>query len=128
MTTFSKQVVRLFWRVLPAATLVLALTGQAQAACDPNICVGSSTACTITGTHTIDSGCTLNFGSKDVTLIGTLQGDNNAACYTVQADDFIVRGTLRARGSCVNVSTSDHGRRQTRRPGPITVTSTSSRW
>src|SRR4029453_4919984 len=43
---------------------------------------------------------------KTVILTGTLQGDNNSDCYTVVADHLTVRGTLRARSSCVNVDAS----------------------
>src|SRR5262245_29152633 len=76
--------------------------GAAQATCPS---CGTS-PCTITGTTTVASGETCNYSGKDVILTGTLNGDNNAACYTVIADNLTVRGTLRARGSCINVNVS----------------------
>jgi hypothetical protein len=87
--------------VLVLATALLAAPRAATAACDPTIC--GTSPCTITGTTTLDSGCDLDFGSKDVILTGTLQGDNNADCYYIKAHDLTVRGTLRARGSCIVV-------------------------
>jgi hypothetical protein len=74
---------------------------HARAACNTSIC--GTSPCTISGNHTIDSGCVLDFGTKDVILTGTLNGDNNAACYTILANSLTVRGTLRARSSCINV-------------------------
>lgn len=82
-----------------AVAFVFAIGGAAFAQCP----TCSSNPCTITGTHTIASGATCNYAGYDVTLTGTLQGDNNAACYTVIADSLTVRGTLRARSACVNV-------------------------
>ncbi|MGH7788136.1 MAG: hypothetical protein ACRERC_14785 [Candidatus Binatia bacterium] len=84
------------------AAVLLATTHAALAACPS---CGSS-PCTISGTSTIASGDTCNYAGKDVILTGTLNGDNNAACYTVVADNLTVRGTLRARGSCINVTVS----------------------
>lgn len=81
------------------AILILVATQAAQAAC-PSC---GTNPCTITGTHTINSAETCNYAGVDVTLTGTFNGDNNAACYTVIANNFTVRGTLRARGSCINV-------------------------
>jgi hypothetical protein len=85
-----------------ALSFVLLVQTGAQAACDSSICGASP--CTISGTHTIDSGCVLDFGTKDVILAGTLQGDSNASCYSILADDFTVNGTLRARSSCIEVT------------------------
>jgi hypothetical protein len=83
------------------ATTLGAAPRAATAACSTAIC--GTSPCTITGTTTLDSGCELDFGSKDVILTGTLQGDNNVDCYTIKAHDLTVRGTLRARGSCIVV-------------------------
>lgn len=82
-----------------AIAQVIAAVPPADAACPS--CPGSG--CTITGTHTIGSGETCNYAGKDVILLGTFIGDNNAACYSVIADDFTLRGTLRARGSCIDL-------------------------
>jgi hypothetical protein len=95
-----------FFRFLGAAALAMLLLltalGRANAACPS---CGAS-PCTISGTSTIGSGDTCDYTGKDVILTGTLNGDNNAACYTVIANNLTVRGTLRARGSCVNVNVS----------------------
>src|SRR5262245_8316171 len=104
---FSEQLGRLI-RSGAAAALVMALVlgaGRPAAATCPTC---SSSPCTISGTTTMASGDNCNYSGKDVILTGTLNGDNNASCYTIQADNFTVRGTLRARGSCVNVITSQN--------------------
>lgn len=66
----------------------------------------SSSPCTISGTHTLAGTDVCDYTGKDVILTGTMQGDNNTGCYEVIADNFTVRGTLRARGSCVVVTVS----------------------
>lgn len=96
---------RVSWSAIVTAlaiALVVAAVQSADAACPA---CGAS-PCTITGTHTIGSAETCNYAGKTVILSGTFNGDNNAACYTVIADNLNVRGTLRARGSCINVDVS----------------------
>lgn len=82
-----------------ALALLLMIPATVHAECTTSIC--GTSPCTVTGTHTMDDGCVLDFGTKDVILTGTLQGDNNTNCFYILAHDFTLRGTLRAHGSCV---------------------------
>jgi len=87
-----------------AFVLVLVWSQAAAAAC-PSC---GTTPCTIAGTHSIGSGETCDYTGKDVILTGTLDGDGNAECYTVVADNLTVHGTLRARSSCIEVEVSEN--------------------
>ena len=62
---------RRFFRLADAGVLLcwLVAGGPAVAECDPQICSGSP-SCTISGTHLLDDGCILDFGSRAVTLAG----------------------------------------------------------
>ncbi|MFI5365072.1 MAG: hypothetical protein ACHQ4J_05570, partial [Candidatus Binatia bacterium] len=85
----------------------LGAAAAAHAACSTSICVGSSSACTISGSNTIDAGCTLDFGTKNVTVASgaTLNGDNNGNnCYTIKANNLTLDGTLRAHSGCIIVT------------------------
>lgn len=85
------------WMV--GALVLVVPVGPSLAAC-PSC---ATSPCTISGTNTIGSGETCNYSGKSVIVTGKLLGDNNASCYSVVADNLTVRGTLRARSSCINV-------------------------
>lgn len=82
--------------------IVLTMASAASATCP----TCSSSPCTISGNHTLAGTDVCNYTGKDVILTGTMNGDNNTGCYEIIADNFTVRGTLRARGSCVEVTVS----------------------
>jgi hypothetical protein len=77
-------------------------SGPVWAECDTSICSGNP--CTITGTHTIDDWCDLDFGGTDVTIAGTavVEGDGN--WLWIEAHSLTVSGTLRARAGMVDVT------------------------
>jgi len=66
----------LWWRgtIIALLTVCCSLLLRDRAAlgeCSTGICVGNP--CTITGTHNLDDNCILDFGTKTVTVSGTLQ-------------------------------------------------------
>ena len=84
-------------RVLALASLAaLLLSGAsariASAACSTAICVGSATACTISGSNTIDDDCVLNWSGKDVTLASgaSMKTAADGQNFEIQTDDFDV--------------------------------------
>ena len=83
------------------ALSVTLLPVRAAATCDPAMCVGNAVACSITGTHVIDDGCTLAFGSRNVTVAGSgvLQSASPGASFRIRAHDLVVQGVLRAPGT-----------------------------
>jgi hypothetical protein len=80
------------------AGLVLVGAGSGQAACSTTICVGGGSSCTISGNNTVDCTCTLDFGTKDVTISGNIQPSAENCSLTLKANSFDVRGTLQSRG------------------------------
>lgn len=80
---------------------VAASPRDAGAACSTAICSGGGSACTITGTNTIDDDCTLNWAGTDVTLASgaTLRTAADGQNFTVITDDFDVSGTIQSRGA-----------------------------
>ncbi len=91
------------------AIFILAAAGSAHATC-PSC---GTNPCTLAGSYTIASGDVCNYSGTDVILTGTFNGDNNADCYTVQAASLTVRGTLRARSSCINVEVTGNFKTET---------------
>jgi hypothetical protein len=80
----------------------------AAAACNAGALCGSGT-CTITGTHTIDDGCVLDFDAVGVTTLtvnGTLQTGTDGHSFTVQAATLAGSGTLKAHGGRLVVRTT----------------------
>src|SRR5262249_25015942 len=92
-----------FTRALGLTTLLAAalfLTAGARATfagCSTTICTGTN-PCTISGSNTIDCNCTLDFGTKDVIVTGTLTTATENCPYTLKPHSFDVRGTLQCRG------------------------------
>jgi hypothetical protein len=100
---------------LSAALIPVLLLGAAEigsASCDPAICVGGN-PCTISGTHTIDDACVLDFGSsQDVIITGTMQTANIDEWFEIRAHAIDLNGgVLRAKGwfGSVTLSTSGTG-------------------
>ncbi len=88
-------------RILALAVLAAFLPVSAGAVCDPAICVGDTVACSITGTHVVDDGCTLDFGGRNVTVTsaGVVQSASPGASFGIRAHDLLVQGILQAPGS-----------------------------
>lgn len=86
---------------LVGSMLVIAAAREAHAACNTAICVGGATACTISGTNTIDDDCTLNWSGKDVTLASgaSLKTAADGQNFAIVTDDFDVSGTIQSRGA-----------------------------
>jgi hypothetical protein len=101
--------------LLQTAFVLITATGLAtvgQASCTTAICTGGN-PCTISGSHTIDDGCILNFGSsQDVIITGTLQTANNDEWFDILAHSIDINGgTLRAEGGfgAITLTTSGTG-------------------
>jgi fibronectin-binding autotransporter adhesin len=108
------------------AVLVLAATVRvAGAACTTSICVGTATACTISGTNTVDDDCILDFTGKDVTLASgaVLKTASDGQNFTVITDDFDVIGTIQDKGAPVAtpLSISSTGFFKVRSTGTVNV-------
>jgi hypothetical protein len=94
---------------LAPLVLTLALGGIAGAACTTSICTGGN-PCTISGTNTIDDGCTLDWGStQDVVISGTVQTGADNRSFTLKAHSFDVTGTVRAKGASALLSIQTSG-------------------
>lgn len=93
---------------LLAILAVLGVGRAAHAACDTSICVGGST-CTISGTHTIDDLCTLDFGTSSVTVLKSarLTTATDGDSYSILAGALVVRGELEAHGGDISVDVDD---------------------
>ncbi len=83
------------------ALLSLCTARVAGAACSTAICVGTATACTISGANTVDDDCILDWSGKDVTLASgaSLKTASDGQNFTVLTDDFDVIGTIQDRGA-----------------------------
>jgi cysteine-rich repeat protein len=107
-----------------ALLLVLApfRTNTQGAECTTAICSGTSSSCTITGSHTLTAPCvtdpcgtpsctcTLDFGQKDVTIGGTgVLKVPNSGCLTIIAGDLTVKGNIDAAGGFVDVRLAGNG-------------------
>jgi hypothetical protein len=96
--------------LVPALLLGAADIGRAS--CTTSICTGGN-PCTISGTHTIDDGCILDFGSsQDVIITGTMQTANTDEWFEIRAHYIDVNGgVLRAKGwfGSVGLTTSGSG-------------------
>jgi hypothetical protein len=85
--------------MLAAIALIGIIIGPriAAAACSTTICTGTN-PCTISGSNNVDCNCTLDFGTKDVIVTGTLTTTTESCPYTLKANSFDVRGTIQCRG------------------------------
>ena len=86
-------------------------TAQAITVVDPSC--GASGPCTISGTYSIDNGCTLDFGARVVTLTGHLNIQSRSATiragtFTVAESGFIdaIGDAVGARGGTVVIETT----------------------
>ena len=92
--------------------LMIGTPAVVHAACTTTICTGGGGNCTISGVHTIDDGCMLDWGpAKDVLVTGTLQTAADDQSFTLKARAFDITGTLRAKGdhAVLTVETSAVG-------------------
>jgi filamentous hemagglutinin len=104
----------------------LLLTPSAShAACTTTICVGNATACTISAASVVDDGCTLNFGTTNVTISrnGTLETASAGDSYSVVAGSLTVEGWVKGPGGTVAIATTGLVRTQSvsNSPGRIDV-------
>jgi filamentous hemagglutinin len=89
----------------------LGVTHMAYAECTTGACVSSAcpsgfsgVCCTISGTHLLDNGCSLNFGTQTVTVAGSLKAATNGGSFSVNAANIVVQGLLEAPGGSIGVS------------------------
>ncbi len=69
------------------------LSGRAFAQeCTTSICVGDP--CTISGTHLLSDGCFLDFGTKRVTVAGSLQTNGLGGSFALNAGTLTISGSL----------------------------------
>jgi len=63
------------------------------------ICPAANASCTISGTFDVQDGCTLDFGTRPVTLSGTLRSELPSKSFTVLAPSLTIdRGVMKATG------------------------------
>ncbi len=77
---------------------------SAHAACTTSICSGNP--CTITGTHSLDDFCVLDFGTKDVTIAAgavLASAEPDAGEFTILARKLTHRGLLRAQEGFITI-------------------------
>jgi hypothetical protein len=88
---------------LLAALAIFASSGVARAACDATICGVSP--CTITGTHDIDAGCTLDFSGKAVTVAqsAVLRNRGGSGGFVIQAASLVLNGTIRFPNGTIRI-------------------------
>jgi hypothetical protein len=90
-------------RILALAVLFLFAARAAHAVCTAKAirtaesCAPVAVSCSITGHYTIDDGCTIDFGSQNITLSGQFTIGSNTA--TIKAGGFTVSGTINGIGS-----------------------------
>jgi hypothetical protein len=86
------------------AAALLVAPSAARASCSNSICVVSASTCTITGTHTIDNACILDFSGLDATVAkGAKLTNADGNSYTVRAGSLTVRGELEAVNDGVGI-------------------------
>jgi cysteine-rich repeat protein len=104
MTTSIRLAFRAASRLLPVALAVVvvhAAPARSAVVCTAAALCGSGTApCTIAGTHDVSHGCHLDFGSRVITLTGTLQSPTTASSFAITAGSFTIdNGKLKSVGS-----------------------------
>ena len=81
------------------ALLLPARAARAECAVDA-LCAPADDPCVVTGTHEIDDGCLLAFGTRAVLLSGTLKAGISGGSFTIGSGPFTLDGgALRAHGS-----------------------------
>jgi cysteine-rich repeat protein len=84
-----------------------ALAECTSSICTPDVCLPGfpGDCCTIAGTHLLDDGCPLDFGSKTVTVVGSasLKAAVAGGSFSIAAGDLIVQGLLQAPGGSSSV-------------------------
>src|SRR5689334_11862983 len=84
-----------YLRAMFCVVAVGSLTRSAHAQeCSTGICVGNP--CTITGSHLINDGCFLDFGTKNVTISGSLVNAVDGGSFAIAAESLTVNGKLQA--------------------------------
>src|SRR6185436_6571841 len=89
-------------RWLVAAALVACVAHVAAAApiCDAlALCPAGVDPCTITGAKTIGEACTLDFGTRSITIVGNLTAERSGGSFSIQAGALTLTGSLLAVGS-----------------------------
>src|SRR5262252_6320132 len=93
------------WLVLSALGWLIA-SGEARAdECTTSICSGDP--CTITGNHQLTASCTLDFGTKTVTLasLASLESPDGGS-VNILAGDLTVRGLIQADDGNIAITTT----------------------
>jgi cysteine-rich repeat protein len=86
-------------RPLALGIALLAARG-ARAECDlALLCGAADDPCTVHGTHELDAGCTLDFGTRAVVVTGTLKSAVDGGSFAIRSGAFTLDGgALRAHG------------------------------
>src|SRR5262249_28445780 len=79
--------------LLAAAALVSAERSASAAVCAAtDICAAGNSSCTIGATVEIRAGCVLDFGTRPVTLTGTLRSEAPGQAFTIRAPSLTLDG------------------------------------
>lgn len=100
-------------RRLVLAVSIWALPSMGVAECTTNVCIPdfcpagfSAPCCTIAGTRILDDGCSLNFGSQSVTIVGSsiLRAATAGGSFQITAQALLLQGKLEAPGGTIGVT------------------------
>lgn len=97
----SRTLARLLLPALLAVAGVSATPAHAALVCTAAaLCGSGSGPCTIAGTSDVGHGCHLDFGTRAITLTGTLQSQSTSSSFSISAGSFTVNnGKLKSVGT-----------------------------
>ncbi len=111
----NSRLIRAIQRFVALSSFAYGLLGAGTvlAECTTNVCIPdlcpsgySGACCVIAGSHQLDDGCVLAFGSQTVTVTGsaTLAAAAAGGSFRISADNLVVQGLLQAPGGTFGVT------------------------